>query len=178
MMASRYLFAEYSFDWPRLFEEEAARWREMLGELLVKVHHVGSTSVPGLAAKPVIDLLPEVRDIAEVEERAGDIEEAGYRAWGEYGLPGRQFFTKDSGEYRTHNIHVYETGNIAIVRHVAFCAYLRSHDDERQDYEALKRAAYAAHPADIKGYCAYKDAWIKRVEPLAVAWFERQPRAI
>lgn len=176
-MPSRYRFAKYSPDWPRLFDEEATRWRQMLGGLVVKVHHVGSTSVPGLAAKPVIDLLPEVRDITQIDVRATQIEEAGYRAWGEYGLPGRRFFTKDAGEYRTHNIHVYETGNIEIVRHVAFCAYLRNHDDERREYEALKRDAYAQYPADIEGYCDFKDAWIKRVEPLAVAWFEQQPPA-
>ena len=177
-MRSRYLFVEYSPQWPQLFHEEAQRWQMLLGDLLVKVHHVGSTSVPGLAAKPVIDLLPEVSDIAQVEARTQKIEEAGYRAWGEYGLPGRRFFTKDTGEFRTENIHVYETGNHEIIRHVAFCAYLRDHDDDRIDYEAIKRAAYAQHPADIEGYCEFKDAWIKRVEPLAVAWFEGQPRAI
>ena len=176
-MPSRYTFAEYSRDWPRLFDEEAERWREMLDDSLVAVHHVGSTSVPGLAAKPVLDLLPEVRNITLIEERTPQIEDAGYRSWGEYGLPGRLFFTKDAGEFRTHNIHLYETGNIEIVRHLAFCAYLRNHDEQRREYEALKREAYERYPANIEGYCGFKDAWIKRIEPIAVAWYQRQREA-
>jgi GrpB-like predicted nucleotidyltransferase (UPF0157 family) len=157
-----------------MFDVEARRWRDLLGDLLVKVHHIGSTSVPGLVAKPVIDLVPEVRDITQVDAYTGQIEESGYRAWGEYGLPGRRFFTKDAGEFRTHNIHVYETGDREIVRHVAFCAYLRNHAGARRAYEALKRIAYAKHPADIDAYCHFKNAWIKRVEGLAVAWYRAQ----
>jgi GrpB-like predicted nucleotidyltransferase (UPF0157 family) len=58
-----------------------------------------------------------------------------------------------------------------VARHLAFCAYLRQHDQARQDYEALKRAVYAAHPADIGAYNDGKDAWIKQVEPVALAWW-------
>jgi GrpB-like predicted nucleotidyltransferase (UPF0157 family) len=66
-MPSRYRFAEYSSEWPREIEREAKRWRELLGAELIEVHHIGSTSVPGLAAKPIIDVLPLVREIGRVD---------------------------------------------------------------------------------------------------------------
>jgi GrpB-like predicted nucleotidyltransferase (UPF0157 family) len=142
-LPSRYTFAAYSPDWPIEFEREAGRLRALLGEEIVANHHIGSTSVPGLDAKPIIDLLPLVRDITRIDGYTDRMTEAGYRAWGEYGLPGRRYFTKDSGEFRAHNIHVYATGDPEVTRHLAFCAYLRAHPDAQREYVAVKRVAYA-----------------------------------
>jgi GrpB-like predicted nucleotidyltransferase (UPF0157 family)/ribosomal protein S18 acetylase RimI-like enzyme len=171
---SRYTFATYSSAWPAEFAREAARLRQLVGERLVAVHHVGSTSVPGLAAKPVIDLLPLVHDIAELERRTSVLQDAGYRAWGEFGLPGRRYFTKDRDGERTHNLHFYSAADPAVERHLAFCRYLREHAAARDEYEALKRLAHAAHPSDVLAYNGAKTAWIRRIEPIAVDWFRRQ----
>lgn len=176
MVPSKYTFSDYSADWPREFEREAQRLKSLLGGELRAVHHIGSTSVPGLSAKPIVDLLPVAGDIGRIDEQTSRLEQAGYKAWGEYGIAGRRFFTKDRGGYRTHNIHVFEEGDAQIERHLAFCAYLRADDPMRDQYAALKRDVYARHPDDIAAYSAGKDAWIKRVEPLAVAWF-RTPRS-
>jgi GrpB-like predicted nucleotidyltransferase (UPF0157 family) len=173
-MPSLYTFTEYSPDWPAAFHQEAERIKALLGDELVRVHHIGSTSVPGLAAKPIIDLLPLVRDIARIDPLTPAMQAAGYKAWGEYGLAGRRYFTKDRGEHRTHNLHVYQADNPDIDRHLAFSAYLRSHEQARKDYEALKRQVYAAHPADIGAYNDGKDAWIKRLEPLALELYRSQ----
>lgn len=173
-MPSRYSFTDYSPDWPAAFEREAERLRTLLAEGLVAIHQVGSTSVPGLAAKPIIDLLPVVRDICAVDERTPWFRAAGYRDWGEYGLPGRRYFTKDCNNFRTHNIHVYQLGDLEVERHLAFCAYLRHHGAARCEYEFLKRAIYAQHPADIEAYNNGKDAWVKRIEPLALEWYRRR----
>jgi GrpB-like predicted nucleotidyltransferase (UPF0157 family) len=175
-MPSRYTFADYSPEWPSEFEREAGRLRALLGEELVAVHHVGSTSVPGLAAKPIIDLLPLVRAIAAVDDSTPRLRKAGYRDWGEYGLPGRRLFTRDRGEDRTHNVHVYQFDHPDVERHLAFCAYLRHHEPARREYEALKRAVYGQHPADIQAYNDGKNEWIKRLEPVAVEWYRRQAR--
>jgi GrpB-like predicted nucleotidyltransferase (UPF0157 family) len=173
-MPSRYTFTEYSPEWPREFDLEVARLRSLLGEERVRAHHIGSTSVPGLAAKPIIDLLPVVRSIERIDDEMPKLEAAGYKAWGEYGLSGRRYFTKDRGEYRTHNIHIYRRDDPDIDRHLAFCAYLRSHQPVRDEYAALKRQVYAAHPADIERYSDGKNAWIKRIEPVALGWYRRQ----
>jgi len=175
-MASLYTFSEYSPEWPLAFAEEAQRLRQLLGDELLTAHHIGSTSVPGLSAKPIIDLLPIVRSHAELDARTPSLETAGYRAWGELGLPGRRYFTKDRDAYRTHNLHCYQAGDPAIERHLAFCAYLRSHADARREYEQLKRAVYAQHPADITAYNGGKDAWIKKMEGLALAWYREPDR--
>jgi GrpB-like predicted nucleotidyltransferase (UPF0157 family) len=172
-MPSLYTFTEYSPQWPAEFDREAEKLRSLLGDALVAVHHIGSTSIPGMAAKPIIDLLPLARDITLVDERTAALQEAGYEAWGEYGLPGRRYFTRDRGAHRTHNVHVYQAGSPAVERHLAFCAYLRSHEQARREYEALKREVYARHPADITAYNGGKDAWIKRLEPLAIDWYRR-----
>jgi GrpB-like predicted nucleotidyltransferase (UPF0157 family) len=176
IMPSLYTFSDCSPEWPRQFEEEATRIRALLGDEIVTIHHIGSTSVPGLAAKPIIDLLPLVRDITRVDDLTSLFEAAGYKAWGEYGLPGRRYFTKDRGEYRTHNIHTYQFDNPDVERHLALCAYLRFDAKARLEYEALKRAVYALHPADIAAYNSGKDAWIKALEPIALEWYRQQPR--
>ena len=170
-MPSHYSFSEYSAQWPALFEREAERLHGILDAELVAVHHIGSTSVPGLAAKAVIDMLPVVRDIDRIDGRADELIRDGYQSWGENGLVGRRLFTKDDDGRRTHNIHIYAVGHPDIERHLAFCAYLRCHKNVRDEYEALKREVYARHPNDIAAYCDGKDAWIKRMEPVALKWY-------
>jgi GrpB-like predicted nucleotidyltransferase (UPF0157 family) len=170
----RYTLGAYSSEWPAEFEREAARLRQLVGERLVAIHHVGSTAVPGLAAKPVIDLLPLVDDIAGLERRTSVLQDAGYRAWGEFGLPGRRYFTKDLAGVRTHNLHFYAAGDPDVERHLAFCRYLREHVAARDEYEALKRLAHARHPSDVLAYNDAKTAWIRRIEPIAIDWFRRR----
>jgi GrpB-like predicted nucleotidyltransferase (UPF0157 family) len=176
-MPSRYTLTEYSSDWPRQFQAEADRLISLLGDEVVTIHHVGSTSVRGLAAKPTIDLLPVVRSIAVIDRLTERLTSADYRAWGEYGLPGRRFFTRDHAGYRAHNVHVYEAGHAEIDRHVAFCAYLRQHPEACREYESLKREVYARHSADIAAYNEGKDAWIKRLEPIALDWYRHHQKS-
>ncbi|MEO7909328.1 MAG: GrpB family protein [Roseiflexaceae bacterium] len=173
-MPSQYTFSDYSPAWPVAFSDEAERLELLLGDELVNVHHIGSTSVPGLAAKPIIDLLPLVRAIETLDGLTPMLELAGYQAWGEYGLAGRRYFTKDRGAYRTHNIHIYQADNPDVERHLAFCAYLRHHAQVRDEYAALKRAVYAQHPADISAYNDGKNAWIRAVETVALEWYRQQ----
>ncbi len=173
-MPSRYTFTQYSPEWPIEFKREAHRLQVLFGGEIVSIHHIGSTSVPGLDAKPIIDLLPLVHDIARINSYNDRMTNAGYKVWGEYGLSGRRYFTKDSGEYRTHNIHMYGVNDPGVPRHLAFCAYLRAHHDAQREYSAVKRAAYVLHPADIEVYNNSKDAWIKRTEKLALAWYHAQ----
>jgi GrpB-like predicted nucleotidyltransferase (UPF0157 family) len=170
-MPSLYTFSEYSPDWPLEFEREAGRLRGYFRDEIVAIHHIGSTSVPGLAAKPIIDLLPIIREIQTADTLTSQLEKDGYKAWGEYGQPGRRFFTRDRHGYRTHNIHIYAQGDPDIERHLAFCAYLRAHVDERREYEALKRDVFARFPANIDAYNDGKNDWIKRLEPIAIEWF-------
>lgn len=176
-MPSLYTFAEYSPEWPLEFECEAARLKALLGDELIVAHHIGSTSVPGLAAKPIIDLLPLVRDITRMDDLTPTMEAAGYKAWGEWGLPRRRYFTKDRDGYRTHNIHIYQIDDPDTERHLAFCAYLRNHEQARKEYEALKREVYVLHPTNITDYNNAKNDWIKQTEVVAIEWYRQsQPK--
>ncbi len=82
----------YDPDWSNQFEKEALLLKLIFSDIFVAIHHIGSTSVPGLAAKPTIDIILEVKDIRLVDKFNEPMEKLGYEAWGEYGIPGRRFF--------------------------------------------------------------------------------------
>lgn len=160
---------DYDPRWPLLYAQEAARIREILGDNLWEIHHIGSTSVANLAAKPVIDILAVVRCLQRVDIAA--FEALGYESMGEYGLPGRRFFRK-GGQARTHHIHLYARASQGeIRRHLALPAYLRAHPDAALAYGALKRDLAERYCEDIDAYCAGKDAFVKELERRALDWF-------
>jgi GrpB-like predicted nucleotidyltransferase (UPF0157 family) len=158
--------------WADLAREHMAPVAEILGPLLVEWHHIGSTSVPGIYAKPIIDLLPLVTSVAEVDQVQVEFEAAGYNWYGEYGLPGRRYANRDDPETgdRVTNVHIYAVDDPDVARHLAFRDYLREHADEAAEYSRVKVACAAEHPTDINGYMDCKDAICKRIEAAAVAW--------
>lgn len=161
----------YDSLWPKKFEEEKDRLMAVLPEqLVVQVLHIGSTSVPGLAAKPIIDISLVVGEISELDNYQDALASLGYESWGEYGLPGRRYFPK-GGDTRTHQIHAYQYDNLSeLGRHVAFRDYLRVHPEIAEEYARIKIYAAAAHPTDIDGYCDYKDEFVKNIEKEALKW--------
>ncbi len=160
----------YEPAWPAAFEQEAAVLAGILGGGLVTIHHIGSTAVPGLPAKPVIDLMPLVSDIASVDRLAPAMAEAGYDAWGEYGIPGRRLFTKGGDEQRTHNVHIFQIGNPEATRHLDFRDYLRAHPAVARRYAELKSELARQFPNDIGAYNQGKDSFIKEMERRAREW--------
>ena len=129
---------DYRVEWPALFAAEAARIAGIFGGDLLALHHIGSTAILGLAAKPVIDILGEARDIPGVDLHNDAMLAAGFVAMGEYGLPGRRFFIK-GGDERTCHVHIYQIRHEDIERHLAFRDYLRSHTEVAHEYATLKR---------------------------------------
>lgn len=161
----------YNPDWPAAFQREAARLRPVFGKNLVALHHIGSTAVPGLAAKPILDIMPVVWELEQVDERTRQFERLGYECLGEFGIPGRRYFRK-GGADRTHQIHVFAASDgDNIRRHLAVRDYLRSHPAEASAYGALKRELAARFPEDIEGYCDGKDAFVKALEQRALNWY-------
>ena len=134
------ILAEYDPSWPVRFSEEAERIRQVMGDKLVGVEHVGSTSIPGLAAKPVIDILVGVTTLDAGAAAVPALEALGYEYRGENGIPGRLYFRKGSVQYRrTHHLHLVEPAHEQWLPMIAFRDYLRSHPDTARQYEALKR---------------------------------------
>ncbi|HEX2751453.1 MAG TPA: GrpB family protein [Verrucomicrobiales bacterium] len=157
--------------WPEEFAREASLLKDALGVHLLAIHHIGSTAIPGIDAKPVIDFLAVADDLARIDEQAGRVEALGYEAMGEFGIPGRRYFRKsDRSGDRTHQIHTFQAGSPQIERHLAFCAYLRAHPACAKEYEALKRRLAAQYPAGITSYSGGKDEFIKDVDAKAAAW--------
>jgi GrpB-like predicted nucleotidyltransferase (UPF0157 family) len=133
----RIVLAEYDPEWPKLFEREAARVRTILGEQVVRLEHTGSTSVPGLAAKPIVDMTLEVPDSSDEQAYVPHLEAAGYVLrirepdWHEHRL--------FKGPDTNINLHVFSAGSTETERMVAFRDWLRTHDEDRELYARTKR---------------------------------------
>jgi GrpB-like predicted nucleotidyltransferase (UPF0157 family) len=140
--------------WPRKYQDEVARLRPVFGLDLVEIHHVGSTAVPGLAAKPEIDLLAVVNAPDDSDEWTRSLQHLGYRRGGDLS-PGHHFFKRDLNEVRTHKLHVCRVGHPAIAEMLRFRDHLRNHLDDRMEYEQLK---LRLEKQNTKGIGEYLDA--------------------
>lgn len=152
----------YDPTWPSLFQKESQALEKALGENLISIHHIGSTSVEGLSAKPIIDIIPQVKDILAVDKSNEAMAELGYTIKGEYGIPFRRFFSKPH-----FNVHVFEQGSTEIERHLNFTAYLRAHPVYLKAYQQVKEDAAQKYTNDIVAYCNAKDALIQEIDNLA-----------
>ncbi|MBY0156370.1 GrpB family protein [Cytobacillus pseudoceanisediminis] len=159
----------YNPDWPTLFKNEAALLKKIFKTEILDIHHIGSTSILGLAAKPVIDIMPIVNDIEKVDRLNAEMISLGYEPRGENGLPGRRYFQK-GGNQRTHHVHIYEKGNPDITRHLAFRDYLRLNGEEAKQYGALKMELAKQYPFNIEAYIKGKEALVRKIEMKAIKW--------
>ena len=141
---------EYAYEWPEPFAAEARRLGDALSSVLIAIHHIGSTSVPGLAAKPVIDILAVIRSLNELDACNDAMIALGYEPKGELGIVGRRFFSKGSDDCRTHHVHAYELGHLEIGAHLDFRDYLRAHPDHARRYAKLKAKLAERQRDDIE----------------------------
>jgi GrpB-like predicted nucleotidyltransferase (UPF0157 family) len=158
-------------DWPNQFDAEAECIATVLGFERRNIHHIGSTSIPGIYAKPVIDMLLVVDAIADLDHGAAAMADIGYSALGEFGIAGRRYFRKDDANgVRTHQVHCFEIGSAEITRHLAFRDYMRAHPAAALAYSELKRHLADLHPDDMPAYMDGKDAFIKLYQAKALDW--------
>jgi GrpB-like predicted nucleotidyltransferase (UPF0157 family) len=158
--------------WAQAARNESARLLAVFAPRLLRIHHIGSTAIPGIKAKPVIDLLVEVDDIQVIDTYNDRIVGLGYLPKGEYGITGRRFFIKGTEDIRTHHIHVYQAGNADIARHIEFRDYLRVHPKEAQAYSLIKEHLAQKFPHDADNYVKGKTDFIKDIEQKAHAKVE------
>ena len=151
---------------------ETQRLKGVLGDVLVTVHHIGSTCIPGIMAKPIVDMIPIVTDVVALDAVSPHVTSLGYDYLGEFGLPGRRYCRKNdpvSGK-RQFQLHCYGWSSPEIARHLAFRDYLRAHPAKAKEYEAKKIRAAALHPDNTLDYNAEKNDWIKATEAEALKW--------
>ena len=158
--------------WAEQASAEAARILKAVWPAIIEMHHVGSTAISGIEAKPIIDLVAITPNLDTIEAARPKLEALGYGWHGDFGLEGRRFCTlsdQDTGLRRFH-LHCYADGDHSIRRHLAFRDYLRARPEVAESYQRMKQDCAARHPDDSYAYTACKDRWIKKVETEALNW--------
>lgn len=163
---------DYDPRWPLLFEEEAKRLRAILDpSLIVGLEHFGSTAIPGLSAKPIIDIVIAVRSLTTAQATFVDVlRKLDYVYWADNPKKDRMFFVKGMppfGSKRSHHVHVTEPHGVVWQR-LAFRDYLRAHPEEAETYERLKRRLAGEHAEDREAYTDAKSAYVESVTRKAI----------
>lgn len=161
--------ARYDPAWPGAFERERAAILAALGDLVSAIEHVGSSAVPRLGAKPIIDIMIGLRELADHARCVAPLQALGYEYMGERGIPGRLFFARPIPRPRTHHLHMVEHCSSFWVRHLLFRDYLRAHSEEAHAYYELKLRLAARFGADVEAYTEAKTEFIRSVEAKASA---------
>jgi GrpB-like predicted nucleotidyltransferase (UPF0157 family) len=161
---------DYDPTWPGMADAEIARLGEALGSVAVAIDHVGSTAVPGLAAKPTIDVQVFVAEIEPFETYGDPLTALGYAFVADPDFPTFHFFARPADPPRTHHVHVCEPTDAVGLGVVAVRDYLRAQPAEAAAYADHKRAVAAAHPDSMDGYVAAKHAFVQALQARALAW--------
>ena len=157
---------EYNSNWPALYEQERAFIAAALGEITAEIHHIGSTAVPGLSAKPIIDIMVAVTQLAPPEDYSRKLEPLGYE-YHDSEEVGRIFFRK--GMPRTHHVHIVEHGSWTLRRHLLFRDYLRAHPQAMQQYAQLKQELAIRFESNREAYTQAKTEFVESIVALAAA---------
>ncbi|WP_428611112.1 GrpB family protein [Shewanella sp.] len=161
---------DYQRHWPEVFEAEKALLLAVLGDRVITIEHIGSTSVPGLAAKPIIDILVEADSLAALDAKNSQLQRLGYRARGEHGIAGRRYFQK-GGEQRSHHLHAFQSGSAQLTAHRAFRDYLIAHPQMAGEYGRLKQRIAKKGQHDSEAYMALKADFMVETLALALGWY-------
>ena len=171
-MSQHITVIEYSPLWKNKYKEESLLIRNILADNCIAIYHIGSTSVEGLAAKPIIDIIAVVRSLEIVDTVAEKFSDIGYEYLGEFGIEGRRYLRK-GGDERTHQIHIFQADDWNnIGRHLAFRDYMRTHEKEREEYAKIKIELAKKYPYDIDGYCDGKENFVREMEEIAISKFD------
>jgi GrpB-like predicted nucleotidyltransferase (UPF0157 family) len=161
-------------NWKAAFDTEARLVATALGDTEIELHHIGSTAIKGILAKPIIDLLGVVGDLKWIDQQTKQMESLGYEVMGQFGIDGRRYFRKSNAkDQRTHHLHVFQSGSVHIERHLAFRDYLRHHTPVAAEYSALKQSLTSGTGASWDKYLDGKDPFIKATEKDALKWYQK-----
>ena len=151
--------------WKLLYEEESLFLHKILDGYIAGIAHIGSTAIPGIIAKPIIDIALAVKDIAKVQEIIENMESHGYIYRGEIllGIPDRYLFVKGTENIRTHHIHLMPITHYEWETHRLFRDYLISHPETAKSYENLKIELMHQFPTDRSSYLEGKSSFIQNV---------------
>ena len=164
MVTKHVVVLPYDAQWGQDFLKIKDELIDALGQLAVSIEHVGSTSVQGLSAKPIIDVDVVIKDYSVLDSVIISLENIGYRYEGDLGIAGREAFKYDGKEHlRKHHLYVCPQDSAELHRHIAFRDYLRSHPEAAREYGRIKEEGARLYPFDIDGYIEYKSPFIEKI---------------
>ena len=164
MITKHVVVEPYDEGWKQNFIDIKAELLDALGELALRIEHVGSTSVPGLSAKPIIDIDIVIKDYSVFDEVVSALGKIGYRHEGNLGIAGREAFKYDGKEHlKRHHLYVCPEDSPELKRHIAFRDYLLSNPKAVSEYSRIKQEGAALYPYDIEKYIAHKSPVIERI---------------
>jgi len=154
---------EYTSKWHESYLEEEKKLKEVLKDILIEIEHVGSTSIPNLKSKPIVDIAIAVKDLGEVEKYAKDLEDAGYNFRYDNGVKGEYLVRKGPEENRTHYIHIVELNSEKWLNFILFKRHLLNNPEVVKEYENLKVELSEKFSDDRKSYTAAKNEFIASI---------------
>jgi GrpB-like predicted nucleotidyltransferase (UPF0157 family) len=157
------ILVHYQSDWILKYEAESTLLVSVLGDTLLNIYHIGSTSVPNLTSKPIIDILAEVHSLKQLDMLELKFMELGYELKGENGIPNRQYYVKRKDGKRAIHLHCYAKGNPEIGRHLKFKSILLENKNILMEYEKLKIDQAAKYKDDRLKYTEAKSEFIRNV---------------
>ncbi len=155
------IIADYDPQWPVRYEEERERIVAAIGNYIDDIQHIGSTAVPGLAAKPIIDILVIVPSLEQVEQSVRPLEKLEYEYMGDSGIPGRHIFIKRQQGMRAYHLLMSQADHYTAAQAMVFRDFLRLHPRDTQDYGELKKVLAEQYGADREGYTNGKTTFIE-----------------
>jgi GrpB-like predicted nucleotidyltransferase (UPF0157 family) len=155
--------AAYRKEWKTLFEREAELLRSIFGDYALAIEHIGSTAIPGIKAKPIIDIMVGVGDLAEVEKYLPLLEEIGYEDRGESGIAGRRYFRKGTSTISTHHLSIVKLGGNIWRRQILFRDYLRENAEAAREYGKLKKDLAIKFKNDRAAYTEGKTEFVDEI---------------
>ena len=164
MVTKHVVVLPYDAQWRQDFLKIKDELIDALGQQAVSIEHVGSTSVQGLSAKPIIDVDVVIKDYSVLDRVIISLENIGYRYEGDLGIAGREAFKYDGKEHlRKHHLYVCPQDSAELHRHIALRDYLRSHPEAAREYGRIKEEGARLYPFDIDGYIEYKSPFIEKI---------------
>jgi GrpB-like predicted nucleotidyltransferase (UPF0157 family) len=165
-------------EWADKFAAESRQIMIALGENANAAHHIGSSAIPTIVAKPIVDMLIVVNDIESVDDCNSEMEALGYEVMGEYGIPTRRYFRKTNEMgVRLFHVHVFQDSSPHVNRHLAFRDFMVAHPAWAAEYSNLKQQLAARFPNSMQLYHDGKDEFIKQVDQLAAVWYAARNRS-
>ncbi|MDO9181934.1 MAG: GrpB family protein [Bacteriovorax sp.] len=159
--------------WPQYFLEVAVQIKKALGENVVRIHHVGSTAIPGLMAKPIIDILGEAEDISKIACSEKIMEILGFEFKGEFGIPQRAYFSRKNN-IAVH-LHIFPENHFQVEKHLIFRDYLIEHQEAVNAYQQKKEELLKIFPHDREAYQNGKNDLIVELTRSAYIWKGKLP---